>query len=105
MNTAVRQDIKTVAGRLAEMNAQAEPNIEEIYLFPDQEEIRLIELDSSTISSRQITPFYFAPDPAGGIPYRFGIALIRPEEKDILSPPIQWGNWSDAVPIWKRKPS
>lgn len=103
MDTAVKQDIKTVAQQLAEMNAQAEPNIQEVYLFPDRDEIRLIELDSSTATSRQIQPFYFAPDPTGGIPYRFGIALIRPEEKGILPPPSHWGDWNDAVQIWKRK--
>ncbi len=97
-----QEDIQTAAQRLAEANVAAAPEIQEIYLFPDKEEIRLIEIDSTTLPGEKITPFYFNLDPAEGIPFRSAIAAILPAEKQRLSPPPGWGSWESAIRIWPR---
>ncbi|MBW3623675.1 MAG: hypothetical protein KY468_09745 [Armatimonadetes bacterium] len=91
--------IQSAAHHLAREHADSEPGIQEIYLFPNEEEIRLIEIDSTTSPNEAITPFYFRSDPAKGLPYPTAIALIRPEEK-VLPPPAGWGQWSQAARIW-----
>jgi hypothetical protein len=96
------EDIRAAAQKLAEANIEAASEIQEIYLFPDEEEIRLVEIDPTTLPGKEITPFYFAPDPADGIPFRSAIALIRPEEKERLSLPSGWGSWKSAVKIWPK---
>ncbi len=95
-------DIERAAHNLVAHNVEAEPNLEAVYLFPAEDEIRLIELDPTALPSEEIAPFYFDPDPRGGIPYRMAIALILPEERDRLAPPSTWGSWEDARIIWHR---
>ena len=97
--TTLVDDIETAARRLADVNAETEPNVQEIYLFPAVDEIRLVEVDASSLPNKQMTPFYFGPDPVGSIPFRSAIVLIRPEETH-LSPPHGWGTWASAVRIW-----
>ena len=100
-----QEDLDQIAERLAKDNAAAEPNITEIYLFPHLTEIRLIELDESTIPSERVVPYYFPPAPRSGITAPSGIAFILPEEKGTLEPPEGWGSWDQARRIWKREPS
>lgn len=90
------------ARKLAEANAISEPNIKTIYVFPSDEEVRLVEVDATALPSDQITPFYFSPDREGGVPFRSGIALIRPEEEGNVPPPAGWGTWDDAIKIWPK---
>ncbi len=96
----VEGDIQAIARNLARSNAETEESIRAIYLFPNSEEIRLIEVDETTPPSDGINPFVFGPDRRHGLPYRMSIALIRPEENRVLSPPKEWGTWEDAVQIW-----
>ena len=96
------REIREHARKLAEANAEAEPSISDAYWFPAEDEIRLIEIDRETATSDCVMPFYFGEDPEGEIPVPSGIAIIRPEEKDTLSPPEGWGTWDDAERIWSR---
>jgi len=101
---APREDILTVARRIAKSNWEAEPEIEQTYLFPAEDEVRLIHLDSGTPASREgesIAPFYFGSNHSNGVPYLLAVALIRPEEMARLSPPEGWGSWSDAIALKK----
>lgn len=100
MKATQQEDIVSIAKRLADAHRDAEPSIEKIYLFPSDEEIRLVEVDSVTVPSDRVTPFYFAPDAAGGIPFRSAIALIRPDEDARIPLPEGWGSWSSARLIW-----
>jgi len=93
-------EIELAARRLATANAESEPNLEAVYLFPSDHQIRLVEVDRSMSSSDMILPFYFPPDPEGGIPFPSALALIRPEEERRLSPPDGWGTWDEARRIW-----
>jgi hypothetical protein len=96
--------IREAAEELARDNREAEPNLIKIYLFPSQDEIRLVEIDPSVPplkSSTSVTPFYFGPDTVGGVPYRTAVALVRPEEDGKASLPAGWGGWNDAVILWR----
>lgn len=94
-------EVYKAAKILARYNAESEPNITEIYFFPSDEEIRLIELDRSAMPSEDfIAPFYFPPDPENNIPFSSGIALIPPDDKEKYDPPSTWGKWNDAKKIW-----
>lgn len=96
----VNEKLLQAAGRLARNNAESDPAVEEIYLFPSPDQIRLIELDPNVAPSGQIEPFYFGADPASGLDFASAIALIRPEERGTLSPPAGWGDWDEAELIW-----
>ncbi len=98
----IQAEIRIAAQKLAEANAASASETQEIYLFPDSEEIRLIETDPTTLPSEKIIPFYFSADPAEGIPFRSAIALILPDEKGQLSPPAGWGSWETAIRIWPK---
>jgi len=78
---------------------EAEPGIEEVYWFPAEGEIRLIETDPTTATSDCVAPFYFRPDPESGTTVSSAIAIIRPEEVRTLSLPDDWGSWDDAKKI------
>ena len=93
-------EVHLAAKQLAETNAESEPAMQEILFFPDLEELRIIEVDSTASPSELIEPFYFQADPDYGIPLPLAIALIRPEERESLTPPEEWGTWHDAVRIW-----
>lgn len=104
MDLKLNIDIRTAANRLAEHNVQDEPNVKEIYLFPCEDEIRLIELDTTALPDKEgIYPFYFRADPQGGIPFPCAIALIQPDDKSKLTPPQEWGTWDDSVRIWPKE--
>jgi hypothetical protein len=99
MTVCVSEKIEEQARKLAKANKKAESNIKEVYWFPAKKQIRLIEIDPTTISSSHITPFYFQPDPSVGIDFWCAISTIRPEEKQKLKPPKGWGSWKDAKKI------
>lgn len=88
------------------MSVEAEPTIRAAYLFPDREQIRVVYVDPIAppgVGDATIRPFFFAPDSAGGIDYPSAIVLIRPEEKDVLQPPVEWGDWSLAELLWEAR--
>lgn len=99
----ITESIREAAQRLADGNVQNSPDLEAIYWFPADHIIRLVMLDPVALPSEEMVPFYFGPYPQGGIPYPYAVALIRPEEKPLLSPPPGWGSWPDAVQLWPRK--
>ena len=90
-------EIERMARQLARDNRQAEPGITKIYWFPDDEEVRLVEvLPSITPSGETMQPFYFRPSPADGYPAPSGVALITPDEDHRVALPPDWGTWRDA---------
>lgn len=104
MIKTLKPDIGAVAQRLWRDGIAAEPNIQAVYLFPSDTEIRLVYLDPTAIPSqgeKTVTPFYFGPNAANGMAYPSAIALIRPDEKDTLRPPRGWGDWSQAQLVWE----
>lgn len=97
----VEFDIEQEARSLAASNAEADPDLVEIWWFPDKSEIRLIEVDPKLPSSDEIAPFCFPPDAADGIHFASAIALIRPDEK-ALALPEGWVSWDEAVALHSR---
>lgn len=94
-----QQELHDAALRLIEYNWEADPGINASFLFPSSNEIRLIHLDENSLETRMddgIMPFYFGSSAADDIPFPSAIALIRPEEKERLSPPEGWGGWEQA---------
>ena len=92
-------EVRRQAEALAKANVELEPNIEEVFWFPAEDQIRLIETDPTTPPSDCIAPFYFRPDPSAGTGFTSGLAVIRPDDKDRLDPPKGWGTWKDAERI------
>jgi len=93
--------IEDEARSLAASNAEADENLEEIWWFPDLEEIRLVELDSKLPASDEIVAYCFPPDAREGLHFRSAIALIRPKEK-VLPLPSGWVGWDEARMLYKR---
>lgn len=95
--------IQSVARRLVARHAKAEPSLREALLFPAEDEIRLVEIDSTSLPSEgAVVPYGFGADVVNGIPYRMWLALILPKEKNRLELPEGWGKWEDGVSIWKK---
>jgi hypothetical protein len=94
-------DIKARAKYLAAENKLSGPDIERIYWFPSDAEVRLIALTQSIPKSSDghVHPYYFRPSPQDQLPAPSGIALIRPDEFGSLSLPEEWGDWKAAVAI------
>lgn len=96
---ADKETIRKLAVEQAQESVEAEPSISDVYWFPADDEIRLVEVDEQTVPSDCVAPFYFRPTPEDGIPVYCAIALIRPEEVRKLELPEGWGSWDDAEKI------
>ncbi len=96
-----RNDIESQALRMAAENQQSDKSIVEVFWFPDDNEVRLVEVDSTlgqTLSG-SVDPFYFSPQPAEQLPAVSAVALIAPGEFGKLRLPANWGGWEDAKPL------
>lgn len=92
--------VERQARLLATKNREAEPEITEIYWFPDDAEVRLVEvLANMPPSGEEIAPFYFRADPSKDLPVPSGIALVRPDEIRAKPLPKAWGAWDRAKRI------
>jgi hypothetical protein len=98
MNTEQREKIREQAKILAIQSIKSEPDIEKIYWFPDDSEVRLIEIDEKTVNSLsgRVQVFYFDPAPEENITVPSGIGIIRPDEFGKLDLPEDWGDWQDG---------
>jgi hypothetical protein len=95
-------EVRAAALEIVRENREADPCIQDVYLFPADNEIRLVHIDPNTMPHRgngSVIPFYFGRDLQSGLLYRSAIALIRPEEREALRPPDDWGTWNDAEVI------
>lgn len=100
----IRFSMEEEARSLAASNAEADTDIEEIWWFPDNDEIRVIEIDPTLPATDGIAAFSFRSSPIDGIHFPLAIALIRPEEKE-LPLPDGWASWNDAVLLYTREES
>lgn len=96
-------DIATAAEKLARANAESESSIVKILWFPHEDQIRLIEVDKSSMAFQddEIHPYYFSA--VADIPYVSAIALISPEQEKRLQLPLDWGTWESAVVVFDRE--
>jgi hypothetical protein len=95
------KEIEQQARLLARENRQAEPAIIKILWFPDESEVRLVELDETVPASNdgKVHPYFFRSSPQDGLPAPSGVALIRPDEFKRVELPPHWGTWESAVEI------
>ncbi|MFH0926181.1 MAG: hypothetical protein V1872_11250 [bacterium] len=93
-----RKEIEAQAKRLAKENKKSDPQIVKIYWFPNDTEVRLVEIEDDFITSASgiVEPFYFDASPEDNLPAPSGLAIIRCDEYKKLSLPKDWGNWDDA---------
>ena len=96
------ETIREAAQKLADYNLEVSPDIAGIYLFRSDDTVRLVILDPVTIPSTEMVPYYFGAFPKGDVQFPSAIAVIRPEEKVMLSPPPGWGSWEAAIQLWPR---
>ena len=91
--------VNEAANRLVRYNHEADAAIERTYIFPSDQEVRLIHIDTTSIPLRdgeEVAPFHFRATPQDGIPYPSAVALVRPEEEGVVAPPAGWGEWNTA---------
>jgi hypothetical protein len=97
-----RLKINPVAERqakfLAADNRQASPDITRILWFPNEREVRLVELSGEVpvCLEKKLYPFYFRASPEDELPLPTAVVLIRPDEIQKFKPPTGWGSWTDA---------
>jgi hypothetical protein len=105
MDDEVIMNVEEQAKLLAAEHRKSDPDIQEIYWFPDDQEVRLVEISTMIPQSTEarLQPFYFRPSPADNLPVPSGIALIRPDEFGKLQLPKKWGDWKTAVRIAELK--
>lgn len=98
MNAERVRLIKNQALLLAKENKRAEPGITKVFWFPDEHEVRLLELEDGIPPSPSdvVEPFRFAASTIDHLPAPSGIALIRPDEFRKLDLPESWGGWDSA---------
>jgi len=95
-----RAEVEQQAKLLARENRRAEPGITKVYWFPNESEVRLIELlPTIPASGSRAEPYYFRSDPGQNLPAPSGIAMIRPDEFRRVQLPPNWGTWDDAVEL------
>jgi hypothetical protein len=92
--------IRQQAEYLAKDNRETEPTIEAVYWFPDEQEVRLVELTPVVPLNEddQLRPFYFPASVEDDLPSPSGVAMIRPEEWRRLRLPKGW-SYEHAVLI------
>ena len=93
-----RQKIEDQARLLVKDNREADPSITNVYWFPAEEEVRLLELTTEIPISPDGTvhPYRFGSSPRNKLQFPSAIALIRPEEFGQLQLPKGWGTWRKA---------
>lgn len=108
MPATLNANIRDAAKDLVNANIEAEPAIVKAYLFPSDNEIRLIYVDPTTSPLRadeQIAPYYFGAGKSADssyAAYTSAIALVLPNEAESASLPEGWGKWSDAEVVWEK---
>ncbi len=101
--TDEKSAVEQAARKMADYNLEVSPDLAGIYLFPSEDLIRLVILDPVTLPSEQMIPYYFNAFPQGDVLFPSAIVLIRPEEKSILLPPPDWGEWDTAIQLWPKE--
>lgn len=98
-----QMNIQDAALDLAISSAESDPTIRKIYWFPNDQQVRLLHIDSESIKTddQDARPFYF--NKVEGIPFTVGLAMLHPDEERLKAPPVEWASdWSDAKIIYQR---
>ena len=95
----VDHEIERQARLLAVDNRRAEPDVARVLWFPNDQEVRLVELTDQVPQSMdgEVHPFYFRASVQDDLPAPSAIAMIRLNEFGRLRLPVGWGDWNDAA--------
>ncbi|HEY3780525.1 MAG TPA: hypothetical protein VGL56_05535 [Fimbriimonadaceae bacterium] len=98
-------NLEQEARHLVSLNHSEVPSIVASYIFPDPEgkTIRIINVDSKAFPERSVVPIKFSPDPMERLFHTMFIAVVDPSGPAKLDPPKEWGRWSDAILVERRK--
>ena len=108
MPATLNANLREAAKDLVQANIEAEPAIIKAYLFPSDQEIRLVYVDPTTSplhANERIAPFYFGAGKSADSSYAIytsAIALVLPKEAEEAQLPEGWGKWSDAEVLWEK---
>lgn len=93
--------VKLQAKLLALEHRQSDEGISKIYWFPDDSEVRILELNSTIPGNcdGSVRPFFYQPEPSRDLPLASSIAIIKPNEFGKLKLPPNWGVWDIAVEL------
>ncbi|OXU14767.1 hypothetical protein [Sedimentisphaera salicampi] len=97
----MKEDIKQQAEYLAKENYSSEPNMSKILWFPDEREVRLVEIldDAPSFSDNQMRPVYFKESPKDRLYYPSAIVLVNSKDFNNLNLPSDWGSKDEAVEL------
>ncbi len=94
-----RDIIEKQAKYLARENRMGASDIERIFWFPDDDEVRLVESTAMVPPEGFVEPFWFRAQPKDDLPAPSGVALIHPSEVGNAVLPDDWGDWNSAVEL------
>jgi len=99
--------LEQIAEELARAHAEAEEDTVEIYIAPDNSEIRLIEVAETVGTTNEILPFQFDSQPARGIDFPLSIVMVSADEMQAilngeLELPEGWGTPDSLRLIFRR---
>lgn len=98
--------IREAAERLARFHREADPGVVKIIWFPNDREVRLVDVDETAApheSEGRIVPYLFGADAAVGVPFPSGVAVVTPGDLS-LPPPEGWGSgWEEGEVIWAKR--
>jgi hypothetical protein len=92
-------EARTQALSLAREHRQSHPELVAIYVSPWADEVRLVEVSSSMVTTGEVIPFRFSARPDRGLPLPTRIVLVSEEEFKL----IKGGDldlpegWNDAL--------
>jgi len=88
--------------KLAKDARQGDPDVGDIFWFPDNNQIRLVYVGKKQCPSHlgeAVSPFYFPSSMQDGIGFESAEDLINDDEVGKLSVPDGWCGWEEAVKI------
>ena len=96
VNPVVEQEAKLLA-----MESKVDSDIVKVYWFPDDHEVRLLQLTEQVPAypEEELYPFYFRASPKDNLPLPSAVILIRPDEFGKFKLPSKWGDWADAIEL------
>lgn len=97
----VAVNIEAQARFLAADNRKNDPDVKRVFWFPNEREVRLVELTDviPTNLDGELHAFWFRASPKDNLPAPSRIALIQPREFGKLRLPSDWGDWQVAKEI------
>lgn len=76
--------IRKQALSLALEHRQSDPELVAVYVSPEDDEVRIIEVSKAVATTHEIIPFWFAARPDRGLPFPTRIIVVSEAEFDLI---------------------